>query len=81
MSKRETILAKRKSTIKLGSQRLLSDVIVPLKNEVYEDFINILSVQKILKLSEKCKEKELEIKCDSRKSLRLKRSQFISILK
>ena len=81
MSKRETILAKRKSTIKLGSQRLLSDVIVPLKNEVYEDFINILSVQKILELSEKCKEKELEIKCDSRKSLRLKRSQFITILK
>lgn len=81
MSKKENILAKRKSTLRLGSQKILSNVIVPLKNEVYEEFINLLSVQKIHELSKKCKEKELEFKCGPRKSLRLKRSQFIPILR
>lgn len=74
-------LVKRKSTMKLASLKSLPDLKIPLKDSVYEEFISILSVQKVKTFSEKCKEKEMEIKSDSKKDLHLKRGQIIPILK
>ena len=74
-------LVKRKSTMKLVSLKSLPDLKIPLKDSVYEEFISILSVQKVKTFSEKCKEKEMEIKSDSKKDLHLKRGQIIPILK